>query len=49
MRYKILCKRSLAENTKFEQKKKKILRLNSTTNIKVISVMEIFLLLFNLI
>ena len=48
MRYKILCKRSLAENTKFEQKKK-ILRLNSTTNIKVISVMEIFLLLFNLI
>ena len=22
MRYKILCKRSLAENTKFEQKKK---------------------------
>ena len=33
MRYKILCKRSLAENTKFEQKKKKILRLNSTTNI----------------
>ena len=39
MRYKILCKRSLAENTKFEQKKK-ILRLNSTTNIIATNIVD---------